>query len=312
MTIAIIASPDSIGGLDAYRTILAEALPDLDIRVWPDVGDPADIRYAVVWQPEPGVLGQFPNLAGIFNLGAGVDGLMRDTTLPANVPVMRLADAGMGDQMVEYCLYGVLHFHRDMDLYRRDQAQGIWAPRPFVATGHRRVGVLGLGTLGGQVADAAAAFGFDTAGWSRSPKVLRQIRCFSGADQFDAFLARTDILVNLLPLTDATRGILNADTFAKMPRGACLVNAARGAHVVEADLLRALDDGHIRGCLLDAFDPEPLPADHPFRRHPGVIVTPHVAAQTVPHDACQQIVNNIKRLEDGRAPYNVVDRSTGY
>lgn len=213
---------------------------------------------------------------------------------------MRLADAGMGDQMVEYCLYGVLHFHRDMDHYRRDQAEGGWTPRPFVAASQRRVGVLGLGTLGAQVADAASAFGFDTAGWSRSPKVLRKVRTFSGIDQFDAFLARTDILVNLLPLTNETRGILNAETLRKLPRGACLINAARGAHVVESDLLNALDKGHIRGCLLDAFDPEPLPADHPFRRHPGVMVTPHVAAQTIPREACYQIVNNIKRLEDGR------------
>lgn len=311
MSIAIVTT-ETGEVLDTYRAILSDALPDLDVWTWPDVPDPAAVRYALVWQPEPGVLGKFPNLAGIFNLGAGVDAILRDTTVPEGVPLMRLADAGMGDQMVEYCLYGVLHFHRDVDLYRRDQLDGAWNPRPFVAPSDRRVGVLGLGALGAQVADACAAFGFDTAGWSRSPKVMRKVHAFAGADRFDAFLARTDILVNLLPLTEATRGILNAKTLRTLPRGACVINAARGSHVVEADLLAALDDGHIRGCLLDAFEPEPLAADHPFRRHPGVTVTPHIAAQTLPREACHQIVNNIKRLEDGRAPLNVVDRTSGY
>lgn len=216
MSIVIItAEPDEV--VDAYRAILSDALPDLDVWVWPDVPDVAAVRYALVWQPEPGVLMKFPRLAGIFNLGAGVDAILRDDTLPQDVPLMRLADAGMGDQMVEYCLYGVLHFHRSFDHYRRDQSEGVWTPRPYVAPEDRRVGVLGLGALGAQVAEACAAFGFNTAGWSRSPKIMGKVKTFAGADQLDAFLARTDILVNLLPLTESTRGILNTETLAALP-----------------------------------------------------------------------------------------------
>lgn len=311
MSIAIVSSepPEAVAD---YRRIMQSALPDLDVHVWPDVPAPEEVLYALVWQPPPGVLGGFPKLRGIFNLGAGVDAILRDPTVPAHVPLMRLADAGMAPQMVEYCLYGVLHFHRDMDLYRRDQGAGVWQPRPFVAAADRRVGVLGLGALGAQVAQGIAGMGFKVMGWSRSAKEVEGVNTVAGGAILPRFLGRTEILVNLLPLTAETRGILNAETLAALPPGACIVNAARGAHVVEADLLAALDSGHIRGALLDAFDEEPLPADHPFRSHPGIAVTPHVAAQTIPFEACKQIVANVKRLEDGRPPHNVVDRGSGY
>lgn len=295
-----------------YARLMAAALPDTDVHVWPETGPVEDVAYALVWQPPAGVLGGFPNLRGIFNLGAGVDAILRDPTVPADVPLMRLADAGMGPQMVEYCLYGVLHFHRAMDLYRRDQTAGAWEPRPFVAAEDRRVGVLGMGALGTQVAQAIAGFGFKVMGWSRSAKQVEGVTTVAGRDILPRFLGRTEILVNLLPLTDETRGILNADTLAALPAGACIVNAARGAHIVEADLLAALDGGRIRGALLDAFDTEPLPTEHPFRRHPGITITPHVAAQTIPLEACRQIVANIKLLEAGRPPQNRVDRGSGY
>ncbi|GAA0580542.1 glyoxylate/hydroxypyruvate reductase A [Caenispirillum bisanense] len=311
MSIVILTQEGPEAAAD-YATILAAALPDLDVHVWPETGPRDQVLYAVVWQPPPGELGRFPNLRGIFNLGAGVDAILRDPTLPAEVPLMRLADAGMGPQMVEYCLYGVLHFHRAMDLYRRDQTAGAWTPRPFKSAADRRVGVLGLGALGSAVAQGIAGLGFKVMGWSRSPRQVEGVSTVAGRDILPRFLGRTEILVNLLPLTPETRGLINADTLAALPAGACLVNAARGAHIVEADLLAALDSGHIRGALLDAFEHEPLPADHPYRHHPAVTVTPHIAAQTIPMEACKQIVANIKRLEDGRPPLNLVDRATGY
>lgn len=311
MTIAIITA-DPGATARKYADILNAALPDLDVVVWPDIPDPAAVLYALVWQPEPGALSGFPNLKGIFNLGAGVDAILREEGLPEGVPLMRLADAGMADQMVEYALYGILHFHRDMDVYRRRQPTADWRAEPYKAPAQTRVGVLGLGALGAQVAQAAASFGFATAGWSRSPKLIRNVESFAGTERLDAFLARTDVLVNLLPLTPETHGLLNARTLGLLPRGAGVINLARGAQVVDADLLAALDSGQVRGALLDVFEPEPLPAEHPFWTHPSVIVTPHVAAQTIPDEACKQIVNNIKRLEDGRPPLNVVDRTAGY
>lgn len=311
MSIAILtAEPDAVA--DRYRAILAAALPDLDIHLWPDLPAPEAVTYALVWQPPEGALGRFPNLKAIFNLGAGVDAILRDPSVPADVPLVRLADAGMASQMVEYALYGVLHVHRDMDVYRRHQAEGRWEPQPYKAPADTRVGILGLGALGAQVAEALAVFGFSVAGWSRTPKLVRSVTGFHGLDRLDAFLARTDVLVNLLPLTAETRGLLNAERLARLPAGASLINCARGAHVVEADLVAALDSGHVRHALLDVFDPEPLPADSPLWRHPSVQMTPHVAAQTIPMEACKQIVNNIKRLEQGRPPHNTVDRQTGY
>lgn len=311
MTIAVITS-ESPEAVVEYTRIMQSALPDMDVRVWPDIGPADEVLYALVWQPPPGVLGSYPNLRGIFNLGAGVDAILRDPSVPAGVPLMRLADAGMAPQMVEYCLYGVLHFHRDMDLYRRDQTAGAWQPRPFLAAGDRRVGVLGMGALGAQVAQGIADLGFKVMGWSRTPKQVEGVTTVTGRDILPRFLGRSDILVNLLPLTGETRGLLNSGTLAALPAGACIINAARGAHIVEADLLAALESGHIRGALLDAFEEEPLPPNHPYRAHPGIMVTPHVAAQTIPFEACKQIVANIKRLEDGRPPLNVVDRGSGY
>ncbi|WP_245689154.1 2-hydroxyacid dehydrogenase [Roseospirillum parvum] len=273
--------------------------------------DPGAVRHAVVWQPPAGFFRGLSGLLGIHNLGAGVDALMARPDLPSGVPVLRLLDAGMGAQMVEYCLYGILHFHRRMDDYRRAQVRGSWQELPAPETARRRVGVLGLGALGRQVAAAAAGLGFPVRGWRRGGAPVAGVETFHGPEALAPFLSGCDILVNLLPLTDDTRGLLNRERLGMLPAGACLINAARGAHVVTDDLIAGLDSGHLRGALLDVFDVEPLPVDHPLWRHPRIVATPHIAAQTLVGPAVAQIADNIRRLEAGQTPVGLVDPEQG-
>ncbi len=296
---------------EPWRAAIAAAVPDLEFRVDPDIGNPADVHYALVWKPPQGWLAQFPNLRAILSLGAGVDALLEDPQLP-HVPLTRMVDAGMGRQMAEYAAHAVLHFHRHMPRYAEHQRVARWAPLEPVAARDFAVGFMGLGVLGAQAAQLVAALGYPVLGWSRTPKSLPGVEGFAGDGGLAAFLARTRVLVNFLPLTDATRGIIDARLLAGLPRGAFVVNPARGGHVVERDLLAALDSGHIAGAMLDVFETEPLPAEHPFWKHPSVVVTPHVAAVTQAADAASQVIDNLLRLERGEAPVGVVDRGAGY
>lgn len=296
---------------EPWRAALAEALPDLEFRVWPDIGAPEAVRYTLVWKPPHGWHTQFPNLEAILSLGAGVDALLSDPQLPAHVPIVRMVDAGMGRQMAEYAAYGVLHFHRRMQEYAQQQRLGVWQPLEPVTTERWPVGIMGLGVLGTQAARLIAALGYPTLGWSRTPKQIPGVRCYA-ADDLDTFLAQTQCLVNFLPLTAATTGILDARLFASLPQGACLINLARGGHVVDADLLAALDSGRLGGAMLDVFNDEPLPATHPYWRHPKVVLTPHIAAVTLASEAAAQVIANLQRLERGEAPLGVVDRTAGY
>jgi len=303
---------NKLDNADRWRAAFQEVLPDLPMVTRETMGEPGEIRYAVVWQPEPGVLGELPNLRAIFNLGAGVDGILRDASLPADIPIVRLRDAGMATQITEYALYGTLHYHRDFDRYAGFQRAADWTELPNRRAGDRPVGVMGLGVLGADVAAKLAMLGFDVSGWSRSPKTLPDVSCFHGDDGVQAFLSRCEILIVALPLTDDTRGFLDARRIAWLPDGAALVNLARGPLVVEADLLAALEGGKLRGALLDVFNEEPLPADNPLWRHPKVIVTPHIAAQTRVREGAAQIAAEIRRMEEGGAPSQTVDRSLGY
>lgn len=296
---------------DPWREALAAALPEMEFRVWPDAGDRDAVRYTLVWKPPHGWHAQFPNLRAILSLGAGVDALLSDPQLPAHVPVVRMVDAGMGRQMAEYAAYGVLHFQRRMQEYAQQQRLGLWRPLEPVTTDHWHVGVMGLGVLGAQAARLIAAMGYPTLGWSRTPKQIPGVRCYAG-DDLDTFLSRTRCLVNFLPLTAATRGILDARLFARLPQGACLINLARGAHVVDADLLDALDSGRLAGAMLDVFNDEPLPERHPYWQHPKVVLTPHIAAVTLASEAAAQVIANLRRLERGEPPLGVVDRTAGY
>jgi glyoxylate/hydroxypyruvate reductase len=281
-------------------------------RVWPDTGPPDEIRYALAWRPAPGSLARLPNLKAILVLGAGVDSVLCDASLPGDVPVVRLVDAGLAGPMAEYALYAVLHFQRRMTDYYRQQAIAIWQPRDELLARQWPVGVMGLGVIGTTVAQRIAAQGYPVAGWSRSGKSVEGVEVFGDAAGFEPFLARTRVLVNVLPLTPQTRGILNARTFAAMPGASYIVNMGRGGHLVDADLLAALDSGQIAGAMLDVFEQEPLPASHPFWRHPKVIVTPHVAAPTLASESEAQVIDNIRLLEQGDLPPGVVDREKGY
>jgi len=295
-----------------WREALTRALPRLDFRVWPQAGRLEEIDYALVWKPPPGMLRSLPRLKAILSLGAGVDHILRDPQLPTAVPITRMVDAGLAVQMSEYALYGLLHFHRHMDRYAEQQRAGQWRQLAAVTPQARTVGVMGLGVLGADFARKAVALGFRVLGWGRSPRRIENVETFAGTAAMSDFLARAQVLVNFLPLTPETHGILDARTFARLPRGAFLINLARGEHVVESALLAALDSGQLGGALLDVFGTEPLPLEHPFWRHPRVVITPHIAGQAVAELMVEQVVDNIRRIEGGEAPLGLVDRRRGY
>ncbi len=295
-----------------WQAAIAAAVPSITFRVAPHTGPVDAVRYALVWKPPRGWLAQFPNLRAILSLGAGVDALLEDPALPPGIPITRMVDAGMGRQMAEYATYAVMHFHRHMQRYSALQREGRWAPLEPVAAARFTVGIMGLGVLGAQAAQMVASLGYPVLGWSRTTKQLPGVEVLSGNDALPGFLGRTRLLLNFLPLTPATRGVIDAQLLAMLPRGAFVVNLARGGHLVEPDLLAALDRGHIAGAMLDVFEQEPLPATHPFWRHPAVVVTPHVAAVTQAEDAAAQVIANLQRLERGEMPVGLVDRGAGY
>jgi glyoxylate/hydroxypyruvate reductase A len=294
-----------------WKAALAQALPGLEMRAWPEIGDASEIEYALVWKPQPGMLATLPNLKLVLSLGAGVDHIFLDPELP-DVPVVRLVDPHMAAAMSEYIVAQVMRLHRQDIAYMAQQRRGEWKDLPQPNAAERRVSFLGLGVLAGDAARKLAALGFDIAGWSRTEKRLPGIASFHGERGLEALLARTEILVCLLPLTAETEGILSARLFAGLPRGAAILNAGRGGHLVEADLIPALDSGQLSAAVLDVFRTEPLPPDHPFWRHERIVVTPHVAAATNPGTAALIVADNIRRLREGRPLLNVVDRAQKY
>lgn len=296
---------------EAWRRELVRRVPGLDFRVWPETGEVAEIDAALVWKPPPGLLRSLPNLRCVLSLAAGVDSLLTDPSLP-DVPLCRLVDPSLTATMSEFVLLQTLKYHRELDVYARQQRSATWRlrlPPPASAT---TVGIMGLGVLGTDAARTLRAHGFSVRGWSRALKELEGVACFAGEAGLGPFLEGTAILVCLLPLTPATQGILDARLFARLPAGARLVNVARGAHLVEADLLAALDQGHLAHASLDVFADEPLPPGHPFWRHPRVDVTPHAASYGQPESAAEAVAENLRRLRDGRPLRHVVDRARGY
>jgi glyoxylate/hydroxypyruvate reductase A len=310
MRLLFMSSTDRV---EDWRPAMAAAIPELEFRVWPmEMGRPEEIDYALVWQPTSHVLMQLKNLKAIFSLGAGVDHLlMTEGPLP-DVPIVRLVDKALTTDMTQYVIHWVLHFHRGMHRHRESQIEGKWKRLPYPEVAKRRVGILGAGVLGSDAARKLAGFGFDVAVWSRTPKQIEGVQSYHGAINLIPFLGRSDILVCLLPLTAETKGILNWKSLLALPRGAFVINGARGAQVVDADLISALDSGHIEAAALDVFAPEPLPAGHAFWKHPRVFVTPHVASTTTARTAAIEIAGNIRRIEAGQAPTNVVDRTLKY
>jgi glyoxylate/hydroxypyruvate reductase A len=296
-----------------WRAALLACDPSLDIRLYPEVGEASEIEAAVCWtQHDMAELRRYPNLRLLVSMGAGVDHLLRPPGPPPGVPVARLVDHRLTQGMTEWVLLNVLRFHRQDLEYRAQQAARVWEELPAPDTARRRIGILGLGELGGASAAALLALGFPVMGWSRRPREMAGVETFHGADGFAAMLRRTEILICLLPLTPQTRGVIEARSLALLPRGAFVINAARGGHVVTEALLAALDSGHIAGAALDVFEPEPLPREHPFWGHPRVLVWPHAASITIPASAAPQVVENIHRARDGRPLINLVDFSAGY
>jgi len=294
-----------------------EVCADRPVWLLPDGGgDPAEVRYAAVWKPAPGELAAFANLQVVFNLGAGVDALMADPSLP-KVPLVRVAVSDLTRRMTEYVVLHVLMHHRQELYLRASQREKRWQPKYQWPAGAISVGIMGMGVLGTDAALALKHVGFRVAGWSNSPKKIDGVECFDGRSGLDAFLRRIDILVCLLPLTPATRQILRRDLFAKLnrssPMGApVVINAGRGGLQNEADILACLDDGTLGAVSLDVYATEPLPQDSPFWTHPAVVLTPHNAADTDPDEISRYVARQIARFEAGHALENVVDPARGY
>jgi glyoxylate/hydroxypyruvate reductase len=286
------------------------------IRVWPDVGDPADIAIACCWRTPHGLLATLPNLELIVNLGAGTDHLLADPALP-EVPIVRAAHADLSMRVTEYVVLHTLRYHRRQPLYEAQQRQRLWKDHPQPAASEVAVGVMGLGVIGTEAARVLARIGFKVAGWSTSAKDIDGVETFRGAAGLDPFLTRTEILVCLLPLTKATRGILNRSLFARLKRdgaagGAFLINAGRGRLQIDGDILAALDDGTLAGATLDVFPHEPLPPESPLWAHPKVTITPHNAGDIRPEILVAEVMAQIGRLDRGEPLLNVVDRTRGY
>jgi glyoxylate/hydroxypyruvate reductase len=308
---ALMLTPTS-GGAEGWRTALIAVVPGLDVRIWPEIGDRADIDIAAVGAPPAGALRDLPNLRLIVSLTAGTDALLRDPDLPA-VPIVRVGAPPAGDTMMnETALLHVLRHHRYLPEYSRAQQRCEWIKLPITPARERKVGVMGLGPIGFAAAKVLAAAGFQVAAWVRRPRSVDGIEIFSGREGLGAFLARSEIVVNLLPLTPETRGILNAEAFKALPASASIVNLGRGEHVVEADLIAALDAGHLAGATLDVFPVEPLPSDSPLWRHPKITVLPHVARRLVPMELAPRVRDIIEDFRAGRPLTQLVDRARGY
>jgi glyoxylate/hydroxypyruvate reductase A len=301
---------DPARGLQWAEVFRREA-PEIDFRLWPDIGDPQGVHYLAAWEPPHDIAERFPELRLLFSSGAGVD-QFDFSVLPAQLPVVRMVEPGIIRGMVEYVMHAVLDLHRDMPQYRRAQQRGQWQPLPVRTAAERRVGVLGLGSLGQAVLQQLAAFGFDCAGWSRSRHAIEGVRCLAGAAELEEFLDHCQILVCLLPLTEETRGFLDAALFRRLPAGASLVHVGRGPQLVMPDLVAALDAGHLAEAVLDVTDPEPLPSSDPLWSHARVRITPHIASMTQPVSAARVVIDNLRRFERGERPLGLVDRARGY
>ncbi|SNR67878.1 2-hydroxyacid dehydrogenase [Puniceibacterium sediminis] len=292
--------------------MLQSHLPGWTIAAMDDVTDPEAVTYAVVWRPRTGDLAKFANLKAIVSIGAGIDHVLVDEKLPAGVPIIRTVGDDLTQRMREYVALHVLRHHRDMPRQLRAQAERDWHAIVVPVAPKRAVGVMGLGNLGAAAARSLADLGFATRGWSKSAKSIDGVETFAGPEQFDGFLSGCEILVNLLPMTDQTSGILNADLFGKLAPGACIINCARGGHLVDDDLIAALENGTIKQATLDVFHVEPLPADHAFWGHPAITVTPHVASQIDAGTGGRIIAGNLKTFEGTGSCADLADAVRGY
>lgn len=297
---------------DPWIAEILREFPQAQVRAWQE-GDNDAADYAIVWKPPLAMLQQRPDLKAVFNIGAGVDAILEfGAALPKDLTIVRLDDAGMGVQMAEYVTHAVLRYFRRLNEFDMQARTGQWR---FLKPHDKKnfaVGILGLGVLGTQIAQALAQFGFPINGWSRTKKEVPGVRCYAGPVGLDEFLRVSRVLVCVLPLTAETSGLLNEFVLGKLPKGSYLVNVARGAHLVEEDLLKLVQNGHIAAATLDVFREEPLPPAHPFWQEPRITITPHIAAMTLRGDSVRQIAGKIRALERGEPIAGIVDRTRGY
>lgn len=311
MALLIIELDKRIGNAKAWRDTLSELLPDLEVRFWPEPGDPSRIDYLAFMHPDFNALPEFPNLQAMFSRAAGVDDIVRHPRLP-KAPLGKIEPPGGDPMMTEYVVMHVLRLHREMPKYQAAQARKEWLRVPIKRPEDRRIGLLGFGMMAKAPALVLQSLGFKVSAWVRKPRPAAEVPIFHGPGQLEPFLNQTDIVVCLLPLTKETEGILSARTFAMLPKGAMLVNVGRGRHVVDADLIAALDSGHLEHAALDALWPEPLPQESPLWHHPKVTVMPHVARRPTVRQLANEIAANIKSLRSGGGLLQAVDLEMGY
>lgn len=297
---------------ERWTVPIKELLPEAEIHVWDPRGPAVGADYAIVWQPPAALFEREKNLKAVFNLGAGIDGLLKVPNLPSDVTVVRLEDAGMSVQMAEYVLHQLLEASREMETYREQQRQGIWKIHRPIKRSEWPVGVMGLGHIGKRVARTLADLDYRVNGWARSEHTLEGVHSFAGADQLGEFLQSTRVLVNTLPLTDETRDIIDYKLLSQLRPGAVLINVGRGEHLVEADLLQALDEGKLIRASLDVFRKEPLPEGHPFWQRREITITPHISARTLRDATLEQITGKIRDHAGGRPITGIVDTAKGY
>jgi glyoxylate/hydroxypyruvate reductase A len=298
---------------EVWRQWVQAELKGIDVRVYPSHGSVNDIEYVAVWKHPHGILKNYPNLKAILSLGAGVDHIISDPDLPEGLPIVRLVDEKLTHEMSLHSIHWVLHFHSDQYLYRIQQKNRDWIQRSSVQSEDRTIGIMGLGNIGKGIGDSLVNLDFNVIGWGAHPKEsLGEIDYYFGHDQLSDFLGQSDILINVLPLTENTKNILTKNELKSLPKGSFIINIGRGGIINESDLINLLDSGHIKAVALDVFAQEPLPENNSLWSHPSVYITPHIAGQSNPKSSAKTIAKNIHRIEMGEPPYPIYNLNSGY
>ena len=309
----VLASTDFWEDMEVWSNGLQKAMPEMDIKVYPDDGDVDEVEFAVVWKHPRGILKKYPNLKAILSLGAGVDHIISDPDLPEGLPIIRLVDKKLTHEMCLHALHWVLHFHSDQYLYRSQQLKRQWIQQSSIQTEDRTIGIMGLGNIGRSIGELLVTQSFNVIGWGANQKSsLTDIKYYYGKDQLSDFLGRTNILINVLPLTSDTTNIITKKELRLLPKNSFIINIGRGGIINEEDLLTLLNDLHIKAAALDVFTQEPLPENNSLWEHPSVYITPHIAGQSNPNSAGQTISENIYRIQKGELPYPIYSRTNGY
>jgi glyoxylate/hydroxypyruvate reductase A len=309
----VLASTDFWEDMEVWSNGLQKAMPEMDIKVYPDDGDVNEVEFAVVWKHPRGILKKYPNLKAILSLGAGVDHIISDPDLPEGLPIIRLVDKKLTHEMCLHALHWVLHFHSDQYLYRSQQLKRQWIQQSSIQTEERTIGIMGLGNIGRSIGELLVTQSFNVIGWGANQKSsLTDIKYYYGQDQLSDFLGRTNILINVLPLTSDTTNIITKKELSLLPKDSFIINIGRGGIINEDDLLTLLSEGHIKAAALDVFAQEPLPENNSLWNHPSVYITPHIAGQSNPSSAGQTISENIYRIQKGELPYPIYSRANGY